>query len=74
MADLTSNLKPSGPSDNNVVCLSRSEAVQAQIAILENQSCHEQLKSASQSIDWVGVVLIGIGALTTGFVVGQAIH
>lgn len=70
--DLPANLKPSAPVAQPLICLSRSEAEQAQIAILENQSCHDQLSTASGRADWVGVVLIGAGALIAGFVIGQA--
>jgi hypothetical protein len=44
----------------------------AQIAILQNDSCHEQLSAANSKPDWVGVVLIGAGALIVGFVIGSA--
>ena len=74
LADLPPNLKPNAKDGLPLVCLNRAEAERAQIAILENQSCHDQLKSANSNPDWVSATLIGAGALILGIVIGQTVH
>lgn len=69
-ADLPASLKPNIQADP-FSCLTRDQKERIQIAIEENQSCHSQLASTSSRTDWVGIALIGIGALTVGYVVGQ---